>query len=487
VDLTKVFGDIDLNDRLFYEVNGTSPKVEKKTYGTNTVEQYSFIKSATINETFILGFDLKQSLVEHTGVVTVRLNADSAKVKQAKEERQPLEETVWFQVYDNGVPPKWCDHAVQLVLRAISPNGTAPKWTQSLTKITFNEDSNVTMDFDTVTSDIDPDDATARTYTVGATGPNITVQKIDRNHFKFWAKPDWNGLVKNVVLNSTDTFGLYKTHTVDIMVTNVQDRPVKDTTTPVEGTAVHLNEGTSLGLGIKVQDVDVDVLKGLDYNWSLDGTWLRTVVGPNFTYQPSYDEAGTHAIKVLVSDRNYPNLNVSANWTILVDNVNRPPTGIKIVSPGPGAIIKQGTVVQLMAAKAADPDKEDLVKYAWKVDGQAVANTQTFNLQGLKKGPHTITLEVSDGKVTVPQSVNITVKATTTAQSINMVYMALGLVALIVVVAVIALALRPKTAPDEKEDAEEKPSKGKPVKETPKAKKSKVPEEDIEDEEEDEA
>jgi hypothetical protein len=494
VDLTKVFEDIDLNDRLLYEVNGSSSKVEKKTYGTNAVDQYSFIKSATINDTFILGFDLKQSLVEHTGVVTVRLNADSTKVKQAKEDRQPLEETVWFQVYDNGVIPKWSDHSVKLVLRAMSPNGTAPKWTQSLTKIAFNEDSNVTMDFDTATSDIDPDDAAARTYTVGATGPNITVQKLDRNHFKFWAKPDWTGIVKDLVLNCTDTFGLYKTHMVDIVVTNVQDRPVKDTTTPVEGTTIHLNEGASLELGIKVHDVDLDILKGLDYNWSLDGSWLRTNVGPNFTYQPSYDEAGTHAIMVLVSDRNYPSLNVSANWTLIIDNVNRPPTGLQIVSPDPGATYKKGQVVPLMAAKATDPDKEDTVKYSWKVDGQVVASTQTFNLQGLKKGAHTITLEISDGKVTVPLSVNITIKAATTGQSINLVYVALGVVALIVVLAVLALALRPKNAaPDEKEEeAEEKPSKGKTVKEAPKPKKTKEPEEEkqepeeaIEDEEED--
>jgi hypothetical protein len=488
VDLTKVFGDIDLNDRLTYDVNGSSVAVEKKTYGTNTVEDYTFIKSATINDTFVLGFDLKQSLVDHTGVVTVRLNIDSPKVKLAKEERTPLEETVWFSVHDNGVPPKMSDQPVKLVLRAISPNGTAPKWTQSLIKISFNEDSNITMDFDTMTSDIDPDDATARTYTVGATGPNITVQKIDRNHFKFWAKADWNGVVKAVLLNCTDTFGLYKTHTVDIVVANVQDPPVKDSATPAEGAAVHLNEGTSIELSIKVHDVDVDILKGLEYNWSLDGSWLRTNVGPNFTYQPSFDEAGTHAIKVIVSDRNYLALNVSANWTILVDNVNRPPAGIKIVSPEPNAIYKQGTVVQLMAAKATDPDKEDSVKYTWKVDGQTVSSTQTYTLQGLKKGAHTITLEVSDGKTTLPQTVNITVKAATVTQSINMVYVALGVVALIVIIAVLAIALRPKkAAPDEKDEEEEKPSKGKTVKEAPKAKKAKEPEEDIEDEEEDEA
>jgi hypothetical protein len=490
VDLTKVFGDIDLNDRLTYDVNGSSAAVEKKTYGTNTVEDYTFIKSATINDTFILGFDLKQSLVEHTGVVTVRLNIDSTKVKQAKEDRLPLEEPVWFQVHDNGVPPKASDYSVKLVLRAISPNGTAPKWSQSFTKITFNEDSNVTIDLDTMTSDIDPDDATARTYSVGAAGPNITVQKNDRNHFKFWAKPDWNGIVKGVVLNCTDTFGLYKTHTVDIVVANVQDRPVKDSTTPVEGFAVHLNEGSSLELSIKVHDVDVDILKGLDYNWSLDGSWLRTNVGPNFTYQPSYDEAGSHAIKILVTDRNYPALNVSANWTIIVDNVNRAPTGIKIVSPEPGATFKQGTVVQLMASKATDPDKEDTVKYSWKVDGLLIASTQTYNLQGLKKGSHTITLEVSDGKVTVPQTVNITVKASTTAQPINMTYVAIGLVALIVVIAVIAIAVRPKPAAPEqkKEKAREQPPKVKKAKATkgPKAEKDE-PEEDIEEEEEDEA
>jgi hypothetical protein len=446
VDLTKVFGDIDMNDKLTYEVNGSSPAVEDKTYGYTAVDQRHFIKSATINGSFILSFNLKPNQVDHTGIVTVRLNIDGAKVKQAKSDRTPLEEPVWFKVYDNGVPAKWTDHAVQLLLRAVSPNGTPPKWSQSFTTMVFKEDKNVTVDFDAVTSDIDSEDAHARTYAVSGTGPNITVQKIDRSHFKFSAKKDWTGLVKDVMLNSTDTFGLYKTHTVNIEVTPDPDPTQIVSTTPTNSTPVGMNEGGSKEFGITVQDVDTDIVTGLEYNWSLDGLWLRTVVGHNFTYQPSFDEAMTHAIKVVVIDRQYPALRVSTNWSVIVANVNRPPTGLNIVSPTPGQAFQEGTVVPLMAAGAADPDKEDKVSYTWKLDGTVVSSSQTYDLKAPKKGPHVITLEISDGKTKVTQDVNITVKAKTVSQPFNTTYLAVGLVLLVVIAIAMGLALRGKKA-----------------------------------------
>ena len=445
-DLTKVFGDIDMNDKLTYEVNGSSPAVEDKTYGYTAVDQRHFIKSATINGTFILSFNLKPNQVDHTGIVTVRLNIDGAKVKQAKSDRTPLEESVWFKVYDNGVPAKWSDQAVQLLLRAVSPNGTPPKWSQSFTTIVFKEDKNVTVDFDAVTSDIDTEDAHARTYTVSGTGPNITAQKIDRCHFKFSAKKDWNGLVKDVLLNSTDTFGLYKTHAINIEVTPDPDPSQIVSTTPTNSTPVSMNEGGSKEFGITVQDVDTDIVTGLEYNWSLDGLWLRTVVGPNFTYQPSFDEAMEHAIKVVVIDRQYTALRVSTNWTVIVANVNRPPTGLNIVSPTPGQAFQEGTVVPLMAAGATDPDKEDKVSYTWKLDGTVVSSSQTYDLKAPKKGPHVITLEISGGKAKVTQAVNITVKAKTVSQPFNTTYLAVGLVLLVVIAIAMGLALRGKKA-----------------------------------------
>jgi len=445
-DLTKVFGDIDMNDKLTYEVNGSSPSVEEKTYGYTAVDQRHFLKSATINGTFILSFNLKANQVDQTGVVSVRLNIDGAKVKQAKEDRTPLEELVWFKVFDNGIPVKWSDQPVKLLLKAMSPNGTPPKWSQSFTSIGFDEDKNITMDFDAVTSDIDTEDAHARTYTVTGTGSNLTVQKLDRNHFKISAKKDWNGAVKNVLLNCTDTFGLYKTHTVDIVVGPVPDPTTIVSTAPSNATPVGMNEGGSKEFGLTVQDVDTDILTGLEFNWSLDGLWLRTVVGPNFTYQPSFDEAGTHAIKVVVSDRQYPALKVSTNWTVIVTNVNREPTGLNIVSPTQNQAFQEGTIVPLMAAAATDPDKEDKVTYSWKLDGTIVASTQTYDLKAPKKGPHVITLEVSDGKTKVTRAVNITVKAKTVSQPFNTTYLAVGLVLLVVIAIAIGLALRGKKA-----------------------------------------
>ena len=451
--LTKLFGDIDQNDKLTYDINGTSPALEFKTYGyTNTtIPPRKFLKSITINDTFVISFNLMPNQVDQTGVAAVRLNTDSPKVKKAIEDRTVLEDYIWFMVYDNGVPSKWADQGVKLLLRAVSPNGTPPKWVQSFTEITFKEDESVTMDLDTVTSDIDIDDATARTYSVQNQGLNITVSKIDRSKFKFTAKENWNNLVTGVVLNCTDTYGLYKTHIVDIRVVPVPDPAIITNVTPTPGTTISMNEGSSNTFGITITDVDSNIETDFEYNWSLDGIWMRTIVGNHFTYQPSFDEAGAHVLKVVVSEKANPQLNGTANWTVSVINVNRAPTGMKIVSPDNGGKYKEKTVIPLMAAAVTDPDKEDTPKYTWKVDGTTVATGQTYQLQSLKKGTHVVTLEVTDGKVTLTQTVNITVNAKTVTTDYNTIYLAVGLLSLMLVIIVAAFALRGKKV-DPKED-----------------------------------
>jgi hypothetical protein len=455
VDLTKVFGDQDLNDKLTYDLNGSSPNIEVKDYGHTSIDNRYFLKSATINDTFILSFNLKGNLVEQTGIVSVRLNTDSPKVKKAKDDRTPLEEPVWFNVLDNGVPPKWGNHTVKLVLKGLSPNGTPPKWVQTFTKISFPEDGNVTIDLDTLTTDIDIEDAHARTYAVSGTGPNVTVKQTDRSHFTFWAKTHWSGTVKGVLLNCTDSFKLYKTHTIDIEVTYVAYPPIKDATKPPEGATVNMTEGESMPFHIATHVLDAITTQV--YNWTLDGIWLRTEVGPNFTFQPSFDEAGTHHLTVVVSNMQHPKLNVSANWAINVTNVNRAPTNVIILSPTDGQIFKEGVIISLLAARATDLDKEDApsLTYKWKVDGQFAGSSQTYDIKAPKKGAHTIVLEVSDGTVTISKTVNITIQAKTVSQTVDPAMVAGALVVLIFIAVILGLALRGRKVKPTGEDKED--------------------------------
>jgi len=250
--------------------------------------------------------------------------------------------------------------------------------------------------------------------------------------------------VTGVELNCTDTYGLYKIHVVNIRVVQDPDPPVMTGITPSPGTTITLNEGGSSIFGITITDVDSNIQTDFEYNWSIDGIWMRTIVGANFTYQPSFDEAGAHILKVVVGEKANPQLNITANWTLVVVNVNRVPTGMKIISPDNGGKYKEKTVIPLMAAAVTDPDKEDTPKYTWKVDGTTVATSQTYQLQSLKTGAHVITLEVTDGKATLTQSVNITVKAKTVTTDYNTIYLAVGLLALVLVIIVAAFAIRGK-------------------------------------------
>jgi len=453
IELQTLFGDID-NDQLNFEVNASSPDIEDKKYQYSSVQDRYFLKGITVNETFIINFHLKTNLIDHKGPISIRLDDDSEKVQKAQDERTPLEEELWFWAIDDGLPQKESER-VKLTIQATSPNGTPPKWSKSFSKISFNEDNYTVVDFDSVTSDIDAIDKKKREYTVANLSANITVEKLDRNLFKFSAKENWNGILKEVALNCTDSFGLYKTHSMDIEVLSLPDPPVKTGTTPAEDTNITIDESSSYQLQILYTDVDSG-LADLDFNWSLDGTWLRTVVGDSYTYQSNYDDAGVHTIAVIVSERENPDLNISASWTITVINVNRPPTAAEIVEPVEGTKYTEGKLVNLRAGTSTDPDVEDSVTYTWKVDGVAISNDQTFETKGIKKGPHTITLEVSDGKVILTESVNITIKEAPAKvqglglQTIGMIL--LVLVILILVVMAVARGKKEKPVKDEVPD-----------------------------------
>jgi hypothetical protein len=200
--------------------------------------------------------------------------------------------------------------------------------------------------------------------------------------------------------------------------------------------------------------VDSDPVTDLEFNWSLDGKWLWTYVGASYTYQPNYDAAGLHNVSVKVSERANPDLFVTANWSITVTNVNRgqQPETVVLSEPDDGASFREKSLISFRAGTATDPDGDSL-SYTWRIDGEVVSTTQTFESKDLKVGDHDIELEVSDGDLSLTQNITITIREEDVeAEPLPMEMIVLMIIILIIVVLVVALAMRSRREKPVKDD-----------------------------------
>ena len=151
---------------------------------------------------------------------------------------------------------------------------------------------------------------------------------------------------------------------------------------PLSGTAVHpvtvantnrppllpllddrqVDENETLSFIITAVDPDGDGVS-LGAEALPDGAGL-TPAGM-FSWRPDYNQAGFYLIVITATDDGEPSLADTGEFTIVVDNTNRPP-GITSLTAAPGTI-KSGQTVNFTAA-AVDPDGDEL-QYFWDFDG----------------------------------------------------------------------------------------------------------------------
>lgn len=99
---------------------------------------------------------------------------------------------------------------------------------------------------------------------------------------------------------------------VEIIVNKKEEKPQIDSFEP-ENETLEIDETQSLAFNVSAIDLNGDEL---NYQWFLDGKKIQE--GQEFSYNPSYDDQGTHEVYVEVSDGT---ASVKKEWNANVENV----------------------------------------------------------------------------------------------------------------------------------------------------------------------
>jgi hypothetical protein len=164
----------------------------------------------------------------------------------------------------------------------------------------------------------------------------------------------------------------------------VNDRPVILSRDP-EG-AVSLTEGEAQVFTVGASDPEGVTLT---YDWFLDVEPLDESLA-RYEMVTDHSSQGTHLVSLRVSDGD---AETWVNWTVEVENVNRPPT-VEVLKPKDGADYEEGDNV-VFEADARDPDEEAL-SVQWFVDDEEVGTGTVFTTSKLKPGKYTARVVVTD-------------------------------------------------------------------------------------------
>ncbi|HLD87501.1 MAG TPA: hypothetical protein VJB12_05570 [Candidatus Nanoarchaeia archaeon] len=188
---------------------------------------------------------------------------------------------------------------------------------------------------------------------------------------------------------------LATTQDILIIVNKKEESPVISLSSP-DQSVVSLSETQAQLFEVAASDLNSDPLS---FEWKLDGEFVSSE--DSFTYQTTYDDSGSHTVKVDVTDG--VSL-VSQLWSVDVLNVNRLPVLSKIF-----AIEAQETDEIVIEAQASDADS-DALSYSIS-DSRFTQADKVFTWQtGYDSaGTYTVTVTVTDGEDSVTQDVQVSI------------------------------------------------------------------------------
>lgn len=181
-----------------------------------------------------------------------------------------------------------------------------------------------------------------------------------------------------------------------VIVNKKEETPTIDSAKPIES-GLQIDETQALEFEVEASDLNKDVLS---YSWKLDGADVGTE--NSYTYQSTYEDAGTHTVKAEVSDGLS---SASKIWSVDVSNVNRKPVLEQLTD-----ITAKETDAITLTALATDDDR-DAITYSIS-DSRFAQNDNVFTWQTdySSSGAYEVTLSASDGQDATEQTFKVTVE-----------------------------------------------------------------------------
>ncbi len=181
-----------------------------------------------------------------------------------------------------------------------------------------------------------------------------------------------------------------------IIVSKKEEAPVISSFEPKD-TAVEIKETGTLPFNVVASDLNKDELA---YSWKLDGVDVGDT--GSFEYKTTYEDAGSHTVKVGISDGMF---NTEKIWSVTIDNVNRKPV-LKAIED----IKAKETDTVTVELDATDDDGDEL-KYSIDDDGFVQdGNALKWETAYDDSGEHEFTATVSDGTDSVSQQFKVTIE-----------------------------------------------------------------------------
>jgi len=267
----------------------------------------------------------------------------------------------------------------------------APQVKSSPPDVTVDEDDSVVVDLSPVFWD--PDGDPINVIPSGNVHINVSQQPGTMN-LTVRPAPDASGFFENIKLNARDNKGLGNNYVMlRVTVVPVNDPPRITQSNPAGDVAI--NENQSQDFNVSASDPESGQV--LNFTWFLDGQPVMLGVS-SFVYRTDYGSAGNYTVMVSVGDGE---LFAMRNWNVSVINVNRDPAELRILSPKPGGIFREGDIISFEGT-AQDPDG-DTLSYSWHEGTRELGKGRTLETP-LPAGTHAVVLRVSDGTSTASTS-----------------------------------------------------------------------------------
>ncbi len=181
-----------------------------------------------------------------------------------------------------------------------------------------------------------------------------------------------------------------------VIVNRKEEAPSIDSLSP-EDTDLSIKEDNVIDFRVDASDLNSDELY---YDWKLDGESVSSEA--DFLYELDYDSAGSHTVKLSITDGT---LETTRIWAISVENVNRAPEMAELEN----IEVRENEPV-IIVLEASDPDEDGLIYSIDNANFEQEGNVFAWETTYDDAGSYDVTLTVSDGDLSISQQITVTVE-----------------------------------------------------------------------------